>query len=208
MRTVSSPSRCVPVWSICRWCCAVLCLRLASRSALTWQEHFERTKRLGSALHKAGIRRGDRVATFMWNTDKHLQCYHAVPSLGAILHTLNIRLNPEELAFIINDAEDKVRRRPCALAGVRKPFAVAAGHHCGRGLASTSRGGAGQPQTAERRVVRACDPALSACGRTAQRQPCHARSPITSRCVPQRNRIAAAGSCAGKTGGLSRSTRG
>ena len=68
----------------------------------------ERVNRLASALARLGVRAGDRVATFMWNSQKHLEAYLAVPSMGAVLHTLNLRLAPAEVAYIISHAEDKV----------------------------------------------------------------------------------------------------
>lgn len=68
----------------------------------------ERAERLACALERLGVRRGDRVATFMWNNQRHLEAYMAVPSMGAVLHTLNFRLFPEQLAYVINHAEDKV----------------------------------------------------------------------------------------------------
>jgi fatty-acyl-CoA synthase len=68
----------------------------------------ERVARLASALARLGVRPGDRVATFMWNSQKHLEAYLAVPSMGAVLHTLNIRLAPAEVAYIISHAEDKL----------------------------------------------------------------------------------------------------
>ena len=52
--------------------------------------------------------RDDRVATLMWNNQTHMEVYLAVPCMGAILHTLNVRLFPDQLAYIINHAEDKV----------------------------------------------------------------------------------------------------
>jgi len=58
-----------------------------------------RAERLAAALRRLGIRPGDRVATFSWNTQEHLEAYLAVPSMGAVLHTLNIRLFPEQLAY-------------------------------------------------------------------------------------------------------------
>ena len=64
--------------------------------------------RLANALAELGIENGDRVGTFCWNTQEHLEAYFAVPSMGAVLHTLNIRLFPEQLAFVINHAEDKL----------------------------------------------------------------------------------------------------
>ena len=51
---------------------------------------------------------GDRVGTFSWNNTEHMQAYLAVPSMGAVMHTINIRLSPEQIAYVINHAEDKV----------------------------------------------------------------------------------------------------
>lgn len=67
-----------------------------------------RARRLASALARAGIREDDRVATFGWNTQSHLECYFAVPCMGAVLHTLNVRLFADQLSFIINSAEDRI----------------------------------------------------------------------------------------------------
>src|SRR4051795_9766643 len=67
-----------------------------------------RVDRLAPALVKLGVKPGDRVATFSWNTQQHLELYLAVPCLGAVLHTLNIRLFPEQLTYIVNHADDKV----------------------------------------------------------------------------------------------------
>ncbi len=74
----------------------------------TFFEISKRAERLAAALTALGVARGDRVATFMWNNQAHMETYVAVPSMGAILHTLNIRLFPEQLAYIINHAADKV----------------------------------------------------------------------------------------------------
>jgi fatty-acyl-CoA synthase len=68
----------------------------------------ERADRLASALARLGIREGDRVGTFAWNTQEHLEAYMAVPSMGAVLHTLNLRLFPEQLTYITNHAEDRI----------------------------------------------------------------------------------------------------
>jgi fatty-acyl-CoA synthase len=68
----------------------------------------ERAARLAGALRRLGIRSGDRVGTFCWNTQEHLEAYLAVPSMGAVLHTLNIRLFPEQLSYVTNHAEDRV----------------------------------------------------------------------------------------------------
>ena len=67
-----------------------------------------RAERLAAALDRIGVRPGDRVGTFQWNNQEHLEAYFAVPCMGAVLHTLNIRLFPEQLAFVINHAEDDV----------------------------------------------------------------------------------------------------
>jgi fatty-acyl-CoA synthase len=77
------------------------------RSA-TFARVGDRVGRLANALRRLGIADDDRVATFMWNTQEHLEAYLAVPSMGAVLHTVNIRLSEEQLVFIVNHAEDKV----------------------------------------------------------------------------------------------------
>ncbi len=66
----------------------------------------QRARRLGTALAQLGIEPGDPVATLMWNQPEHLELYFALPSMGAVLHTLNPRLHPDELSFIVQDAED------------------------------------------------------------------------------------------------------
>ncbi len=74
----------------------------------SFAEVAERADRLAAALTRLGIRPGDRVGTFMWNNQTHLEAYLAVPCMGAVLHTLNIRLFPEQLDYVINHAEDRV----------------------------------------------------------------------------------------------------
>ena len=74
----------------------------------TYRELGEQAGRLANALRGLGITGDDRVGTFMWNNAEHLAAYLAVPSMGAVLHTLNIRLSPEQIAFIANEAEDQV----------------------------------------------------------------------------------------------------
>ncbi len=75
---------------------------------ISFPELGDRTAQLAHALAKLGIGRGDRVATFMWNNNEHQVAYGAVPAMGAVLHTLNLRLSPEQAVFIIKHAEDKV----------------------------------------------------------------------------------------------------
>ncbi len=74
----------------------------------TFAEIADRADQLAAALTRLGIGEGDRVGTFMWNNQTHLEAYLAIPCMGAVLHTLNIRLFPEQLAYVINHAEDKV----------------------------------------------------------------------------------------------------
>jgi fatty-acyl-CoA synthase len=74
----------------------------------TYADYGKRTRRLSSVLESLGVKRGDRVATFAWNHHRHLEAYFAIPCMGAVLHTVNIRLSVEHIAYIINHAEDKV----------------------------------------------------------------------------------------------------
>ena len=67
----------------------------------------ERTRRLGGALDQLGISSDGRVGTFAWNSARHLELYFAVPCSGRVLHTLNIRLFPDQLTYIVNHAEDE-----------------------------------------------------------------------------------------------------
>ena len=67
----------------------------------------ERARRLAGALGDLGIGDGDRVATLLWNQPEHLEVYFGVPAMGAVIHTLNPRLHPDELSYIVNHAEDR-----------------------------------------------------------------------------------------------------
>src|SRR5436305_12503129 len=82
----------------------------------------ERARRLASSLERLGVKRGDRVATFGWNSVRPLELYLAVPSMGAVLHTLNIRLFEEDLRYIVGHAEDRVICVDASLAGVMPKF--------------------------------------------------------------------------------------
>ncbi len=68
----------------------------------------DRVKRLAVALEDLGVRKGDRVATLAWANHQHLEAYLAIPSIGAVLHTLNLRLHHDDLSYIVNDAQDSV----------------------------------------------------------------------------------------------------
>src|SRR3954468_10214841 len=74
----------------------------------TFAEVAERAGRLAGALRACGVDGDQRVATFMWNNGEHLEVYLAVPSMGAVLHTLNIRLFPDQVTYVANHAEDRV----------------------------------------------------------------------------------------------------
>jgi fatty-acyl-CoA synthase len=84
--------------------------RRADRSIHRYQNSMfaDRTRRLAGALGQLGVRPGDRVATLGWNHYQHLEAYFGVPLAGAVLHTLNLRLHPDELSFIVDDAGDSV----------------------------------------------------------------------------------------------------
>ena len=74
----------------------------------TYKDMVERTFKLMNAIEKMGLEPGSRIATMAWNGYYHLECYFAIPSLKYVLHTLNSRLSPADLIFIINDAKDEV----------------------------------------------------------------------------------------------------
>jgi fatty-acyl-CoA synthase len=74
----------------------------------TYADFVDRTLRLAGVLDAMGLRTGDRVATFAWNSHRHLELYWAAPLTGRVLHTLNIRLSPQDLTYIVNHAGDSV----------------------------------------------------------------------------------------------------
>ena len=74
----------------------------------TYTEWGVRVRKLARALARLGVQQGDRVGTFGWNSHRHFEAYFAVPCMGAILHTINIRLFIDQLAFVVNHAEDAV----------------------------------------------------------------------------------------------------
>src|SRR6266516_7751201 len=88
----------------------------------TYGRIVERARRLASALAGLGVGRGDRVATFAWNSLRHLELYLAVPSMGAVLHTLNIRLFEEDLRYVVGHAEDRIVFLDASLAEVMPRF--------------------------------------------------------------------------------------
>src|SRR5262249_3022488 len=74
----------------------------------TYADLGKRARQVANALTKLGVKRGDRVATLAWNSYRHLEVYYAAPCMGAVLHTLNLRLSSVDLEYIINHAEDSV----------------------------------------------------------------------------------------------------
>src|SRR6201992_3468630 len=74
----------------------------------TYAQLGRHAAQLANALRRVGVTGDQRVATFMWNNAEHLAAYMAIPSMGAVLHTLNIRLSAEQIAYIANEAEDQV----------------------------------------------------------------------------------------------------
>ena len=72
-----------------------------------YREAHSRAKKLANALERLDVRRGDRVATLAWNGYRHFELYYAVSGMGAVIHTVNPRLFPEQIAYIVNHAEDR-----------------------------------------------------------------------------------------------------
>jgi 3-(methylthio)propionyl---CoA ligase len=74
----------------------------------TYKHIHERALRVSQALDKAGIKIGDRIATIAWNTARHLECWYGIMGIGAICHTVNPRLFPDQIAWIVNHAQDRI----------------------------------------------------------------------------------------------------
>jgi len=74
----------------------------------TYADYADRVCRLSAALDRLGLKKGDRVGTFAWNSHRHMEVYFAAPLMGMVLHTINIRLSAQDLIYIINHAEDQV----------------------------------------------------------------------------------------------------
>jgi fatty-acyl-CoA synthase len=92
------------------------------RQRTTYGIWAERTRRLGGVLDDLGVSDDGRVATFAWNTARHLELYFAAPCTGRVLHTLNIRLFPEQLTYVVNHAEDEVIFVDRSLLGLLMPL--------------------------------------------------------------------------------------
>ncbi len=81
-------------------------IHYANRSKYTYTTLVERIHRLANALTDAGVKAGDTVAVMDWDTPRYLECFFAIPMIGAVLHTINVRLSPEQIVYTINHAED------------------------------------------------------------------------------------------------------
>jgi 3-(methylthio)propionyl---CoA ligase len=73
----------------------------------TYRDCHKRSRQMANALQKLGVKMGDRVATLAWNGYRHLELYYAISGSGAVMHTINPRLHPEQIAYIANHAEDQ-----------------------------------------------------------------------------------------------------
>lgn len=74
----------------------------------TYREYGKRVRKLANAMIELGVAPGERVGTLAWNNYRHFETYFGVPSVQAVLHTLNLRLFPEQIRYIVNHAEDSV----------------------------------------------------------------------------------------------------
>lgn len=83
--------------------------RLPDKSLVkhTYGQFYHRARSLAKGLQNLGLKKGDRVATLCWNHHAHLECYFGIPAAGGVMHTLNLRLSPDEIAWIASDAKDR-----------------------------------------------------------------------------------------------------
>jgi len=93
-----------------------------SLHSYTYLDFYKRVHRLAHALDRLGLERGDRVGTLCWNSYRHLELYFGVPCAGLVLHTLNLRLAPDELVYIVNHAADRVIFVDASLLPVLEPI--------------------------------------------------------------------------------------
>src|SRR5580692_1256587 len=84
----------------------------------SYADFHARVHAVARGLERLGVKPGDRVGTLCWNSYRHLELYFGVPCFGAVLHTLNLRLAPDQLAYIINHADDRVIFVDASLTGL------------------------------------------------------------------------------------------
>ena len=118
----------------------------------TYRDVGRQAARLANALRRLGIDADQRVATFMWNNQEHLEAYVAIPSMGAVLHTLNIRLFPEQIEFIAYEAQDRVVIVDMSLVPILAP--VLPGMETVHTVIAVGDGDIGPLQASGKRVLR------------------------------------------------------
>ncbi|MDI9646445.1 MAG: fatty acid--CoA ligase [Archaeoglobales archaeon] len=74
----------------------------------TYKDLYNRVHRLANALEELGVKKGTRIGVLEWDSHRYLECYFAIPCMGAVLHTVNVRLSPEDILYTIQHAEDEV----------------------------------------------------------------------------------------------------
>jgi acyl-CoA synthetase (AMP-forming)/AMP-acid ligase II len=99
-----------------------------ARRRITFGALADRADQLAAALRRLGVQPGDRVATFGWNNSEHQEAYFAIPGMGAVMHTINIRLSAEQIRYIIGHAEDSVLIADASLAPVLGPVLADGGN--------------------------------------------------------------------------------
>ena len=122
----------------------------------TYADAHPRIKKMALALQRLGIKPGDRVGTLAWNTHRHLEMFYAAPGVGIVLHTVNPRLFPDQLVYIINHAEDRllfVDRITLPIVEAILPKLTSDRRHRGDGLARAHAG----DQARQRDVLRGPD---------------------------------------------------
>jgi fatty-acyl-CoA synthase len=88
----------------------------------TYRNFYQRVHRLAHVLKNLGVEAGDRIGTLCWNSSRHLELYFAIPCAGCVLHTLNLRLAPDQLAYVINHAEDQIIFVDASLLPILEPI--------------------------------------------------------------------------------------
>jgi fatty-acyl-CoA synthase len=88
----------------------------------TYADYADRVCRLAAALARLGLKKGDRVGTFAWNSHRHMEIYFGAPLMGLVMHTVNIRLAPQDITYIVNHAEDQVLILDASLWSIIEPI--------------------------------------------------------------------------------------
>ena len=139
----------------------------------TYADTRRRAGQLANGLLDLGISFGDRVATFMWNGWRHLELYHAVPSIGAVLHTVNIRLGAGDLEYIVNHAEDRILFVDADLLPILEPLvpAIPASSASSSAASRVRSGGRPRFRTPSTTRTSSADTATRSSGRSSTRTP-------------------------------------